>query len=278
MTTNQDRNFDDLADRFARRVYGGLKGDIRLAVLWADLEPVVTRLMKDRDAPLRILDVGGGLGQLAVRLAQLGHLITVNDLSPVMLDGARQRATEAGLEQNIRWNCGPYQALAGTNTEPFDLILCHALLEWLHEPERLIPALALLLKPAGYLSLCFYNPASIVYRNLIRGNFNWLENTPSYTADEGSLTPNNPCSIEQVRNWLTQEHFDIDTVSGMRVFSDYVVEKRGGHQMPEQVLAMELRYSRQEPYKWLGRYLHILATSKGPVNTHLKPASINTAR
>jgi len=26
---------------------------------------------------------------------------------------------------------------------------------------------------------------------------------------------------------------------------------------------MELRYSQLEPYKWLGRYLHILATANG---------------
>jgi len=259
MSNAQDRNFDELAERFSQRVYGGLKGEIRLAVLWADLEPVLADLMKDRTAPLRILDVGGGLGQLALRLAQQGHWVTVNDLSSVMLAGARERAQKAGLEQAITWNCGPYQDLAGTVHETFDLVLCHALLEWLQAPHLLIPALVPLLGPAGVLSLCFYNPASIVYRNLIRGNFNWLENAHTYTADDGSLTPNHPCSIEQVRSWLAQSGFHIKSASGLRVFSDYVVEKRGGHQLPDQVLAMELQFSRQEPYKWLGRYLHIVA-------------------
>ena len=59
----QDRNFDDLAERFQRKIYGGLKGEIRLAVLWRDLESEVPALKEGR--PLRILDVGAGLGQLA---------------------------------------------------------------------------------------------------------------------------------------------------------------------------------------------------------------------
>jgi S-adenosylmethionine-dependent methyltransferase len=140
-------------------------------------------------------------------------------------------------------------------------VLCHALLEWLQDPELLIPALDPLVAAEGCLSLCFYNPASVIYRNLIRGNFNWVRQSHTYTADQGSLTPNNPCSIEQVRAWLAQSGFKIRQESGLRVFSDYVQEKRGGNLEPEQVLAMELAYYGQEPYKWMGRYLHVLAST-----------------
>ena len=33
---SQDRNFDDLAGRFKKNIYGGLKGAVRLAVLQRD--------------------------------------------------------------------------------------------------------------------------------------------------------------------------------------------------------------------------------------------------
>lgn len=256
-----DRNFDKLADRFAHRVYGGLKGEIRLAVLWSDLQQVLAELDTSCGGrPLNILDVGGGLGQLTLRLAGLGHRLTFNDISGVMLDQARLRAREAGVEQAIDWNCGPYQALVEQQpAAQFDLVLSHALLEWLEQPQRLVPALHMLLKPGGYLSLCFYNPAAKVYRNLIRGNFDWLNREQPYQSDSGSLTPNNPCSLQQVRSWLEQSGMEIISESGVRVFHDYVVEKRGGHRCPDQVLAMELAWSRQEPFKWLGRYLHVIA-------------------
>ena len=253
MTEPNDRNFDDLAERFSRKIYGGLKGNLRLAVLTADLTPVIAQLMHKRQAPLRILDVAGGLGQLSIYFAQQGQQVMVNDVSSVMLGQARDAAREAGVENAMTWHCGPYQHLnEELKGQCFDLVLCHALLEWLQNPELLVPTLEPLVAPDGCLSLCFYNPASIVYRNLMRGNFDRIINTHNYTPDSGSLTPQNPCS-------LAQSGFEIRQESGLRVFSDYVQEKRGGNLQAEQVLAMELAYSGQEPYKWMGRYLHVLA-------------------
>lgn len=257
-----DRNFDALAERFARRVYGGLKGEIRLQVLWRDICKAIPdiEISAQQNKPLRILDLGGGLGQFSVRLAKLGHNVVFNDLSSEMTERAKHAAKAEGLEQQIQWHPGSYQSFAKEQTrEPtFDLILCHALLEWLAEPEQLIPTLKPLLNHRGILSLCYYNSAAKVYRNLIRGNFDWLEQQNNYQSDAGSLTPNHPCSIEQVHSWLQQHSLIPFSETGIRVFSDYVVEKRGGHQSPEAVLNMELKYSELSPYKQLGRYQHIL--------------------
>jgi len=261
--TREDKNFDALAERFERRVYGGLKGEIRLQVLWRDLCRAVPELTTQPIAkPLRVLDLGGGLGQFSVRLAELGHKVVFNDLSAEMAERAQNTAKAQGIEQLIQWHIGPYQTLAQERSQaqeqPFDLILCHALLEWLAEPELLIPTLKKLLADNGILSLCYYNPAAKIYRNLIRGNFDWLEQHASYQSDAGSLTPNHPCTIEQVQAWLQENSLIPCSETGIRVFSDYVVEKRGGHQSPEAVLKMELKYSELSPYKHLGRYQHIL--------------------
>lgn len=251
-----DRNFDTLAERFEQRVYGGLKGEVRLAVIWRDLLPLLERLEK-KSQPLKILDIGGGLAQISIELAKRGHSVAYNDISPVMLGKAQRRAQEAGIEQQFSWQCGNYYDLSRQSS--YDLVLCHALLEWLQHPQRLIGFVAQQLAPCGVFSLCFYNPAAKIYRNLIRGNFDWLVRSSDYCSDSGSLTPNNPCETEQVREWLGDAEFNILSTSGIRVFHDYVVEKRGGHQSPAAVLDMELQYSALEPYKWLGRYLHMLA-------------------
>jgi S-adenosylmethionine-dependent methyltransferase len=99
----------------------------------------------------------------------------------------------------------------------------------------------------------------LVYRNLICGNFRYLDKLGIHQADEGSLTPKNPCAIEQVEKWLKEQGFLIASQSGIRVFSDYVLAKRGGNLSPEDVLKTELNYSTKEPYKRLGRYFHIVA-------------------
>ena len=49
-----DRNFDDLIEKFSRKVYTGLKGDIRLAVIRRDLLAILPDL--DTSKRLRVLD------------------------------------------------------------------------------------------------------------------------------------------------------------------------------------------------------------------------------
>ncbi|TXD98643.1 methyltransferase domain-containing protein [Psychrobacter frigidicola] len=266
--TRTDRSFDAIADHFEKKVYGGLKGDIRLAVLRRDIFEYTEQMTEALGRPLRILDVGAGLAQIAIELAARGHAVVVNDISANMLDKAKASVEDADTLGNLTWYVCPYQELAGRlaannsadSTEIFDLILCHALLEWLAEPADIMDFFDSQLTENGALSLCFYNPASFDYRNLIMGNFNLLDNT-NYKADnKKSLTPNHPVAKQEVESWLQQHHYQTVLTSGLRVFHDYAPLKRGGHNDPEAVIRMELRYSRQEPYKWLGRYLHILAT------------------
>lgn len=253
---SSDRNFDDLAERFSKRIYGSLKGQIRQQVIWRDLTQHTPNISS---SPLRVLDIGGGLGQFAIKLAELGHQVTYNDISIEMTKKAQEFAAQTKVNDVIQWFSCPYQQLIKEPLAPYDIVLCHAVLEWLQEPEQIIPAINHLLKPKGVLSLCFYNPAGKIYRNLICGNFNFVNNMDKRPSDKGSLTPNNPCASEQVKDWLMHNDFSIQQESGIRVFHDYVREKRGGHQIPEEVLKMELLFSNQTPYKQMGRYLHILA-------------------
>ncbi|KAF1061203.1 MAG: tRNA 5-carboxymethoxyuridine methyltransferase [Pseudomonas citronellolis] len=153
-----DRHFDALATRFAEKIYGGAKGAIRLAVLQADLAECLP------DRPLRILDIGAGLGHMALWLAERGHQLTLAEPAAPMLDGARERF--AAASQPATFIQAPWQDLLGELTEPYDLVLCHAVLEWLAEPEAILPVLHQLTRADGLLSLAFYNRDALVYRNL----------------------------------------------------------------------------------------------------------------
>jgi S-adenosylmethionine-dependent methyltransferase len=251
-----DRNFDDLSEKFARKVYGGLKGDIRLAVIWRDLLAALPEL--ESPVPLRVLDIGGGLGQMTVRLAKLGHQVVYNDLSQQMLEAAQKLAEEAGVLDKIIWHQQPYQILQDKGLGQFDLVMSHALIEWLAEPEVLIADLQRYLAPHGLLSLTFYNQNALVYRNLIRGNFHVLKG--EFSAHPTSLTPGEPLQPDTVQYWVEQAGLVTDYSSGIRVFHDYVTTQRGGHEDPSAVVEMELHHSVQEPFKWLGRYIHFICS------------------
>lgn len=260
--TRADRSFDAIADHFEKKVYGGLKGEIRLAVLRRDIFEYSAQISEALGRPLRILDVGAGLAQIAIELAAQGHSVVINDISANMLDKARANAEQIDQELDITWYVCPYQALEKTlakEIDKFDLIMSHALLEWLAEPAAVMDFFDQYLTDDGALSLCFYNPASFDYRNLIMGNFNLLDNTDYKADNKKSLTPNHPVAKEEVESWLKAHEYQTVRSSGLRVFYDYAPLKRGGHNDPDAVIRMELRYSQLEPYKWLGRYLHILA-------------------
>lgn len=46
---------------------------------------------------------------------------------------------------------------------------------------------------------------------------------------------------------------------GLREFHDYVIEKRGGNLSEPEIIETELLFPNQAPYKWLGRYLYVVA-------------------
>lgn len=90
INTSNGHNFDDLAPKFQRKIYGGIKGRVRLAVL-KDLAQFLPRAFdKTNIRPLRILDAGGGYGPFSLYLAQIGHHVTLCDISTKMLEKARQ--------------------------------------------------------------------------------------------------------------------------------------------------------------------------------------------
>ena len=163
--TRADRSFDTIADHFEKKVYGGLKGEIRLAVLRRDIVEYSAQMSEALGRPLRILDVGAGLAQIAIELATQGHSVVINDISANMLEKAKANAEQIDQALDITWYVCPYQALEETlgkeENDKFDLILSHALLEWLAEPAAVMDFFDQYLTDDGALSLCFYNPCKL---------------------------------------------------------------------------------------------------------------------
>ncbi len=261
---NKDRNFDDLAKRFQKNIYGGLKGEIRLAVLERDFQEYFFYAPfgnKTTETPMQILDAGGGQGLFALRFAQAGHLVTICDISIEMLKLAEQDVMRLGLQKNVRLIQCAIQDLP-QHLEPkdcqFDVVLCHAVLEWVVHQQDLLGSLTAFVKPDGLLSLTFYNLHSLIYKNLLRTNFKKIQ-TGDFSGSRGSLTPTSPLYPEQVFNWLNDLPLNILATSGIRVFHDYIFNEEHRERDPKSVVELELEFSRRQPYQLLGRYIHILS-------------------
>lgn len=255
---NQDRNFDTRQEKFSRKIYGGLKGDIRLAVLKKDLSEFCNAFFSRPDhTPLNILDAGSGYGPFSIHPAALGHKITLCDISVQMLEKAKIEFNKNNVDtQTDFFNCS-IQQLGETHKNKYDLILCHAVLEWVHEPENIISCLLEYLKPGGLLSLTFYNLNGMIFKNLLRTNYKKIINE-KYTGWPGSLTPTHPLLPEQVLLWLKDFDLKILCHSGIRVFHDYILDIEDQKKSRETMIDLEIKFSRTMPFRDMGRYQHIL--------------------
>ncbi|WP_394204577.1 methyltransferase domain-containing protein [Shewanella waksmanii] len=255
----QDKNFDALAHKFANNIYGSTKGQVRETVVWRDLQWALSQFPSDR--PLRILDAGGGFGLFSQKLAKLGHQVVLCDISEKMLDIAKtqinQYQQQSGEHLAIEIVHGPIQALTVDAYGKFDLILCHAVAEWLADAQTTLSQLPKMLNQGGVFSLMFYNKEAMRFFNLVSGNFDYVKAGLKVKKKVG-LTPTHPVYIQDVRQWLVNWNMSCVHESGVRVICDYLKTHQPANATFEQLLEMELRYSTSPTYVPLGRYVHFI--------------------
>ncbi|ARU57032.1 type 11 methyltransferase [Oleiphilus messinensis] len=266
MKHKDDKNFDDLAEKFARKIYSDRKGELRLNVLWQDLLDAVPAL--ESESSLSILDAGGGIGQVSARLAALGHRITLSDISANMLDLAREhfktRMELISGEQApgaVEFVHGSVQDLSADMIQQADVVLFHAVLEWLAKPKDTLQELLEKIRPGATISLMFYNQHSVVFRNVIKGNFRKVK-TGDFSGYKNSLTPLNPLIPDQVYQWVREMGFEIESKTGIRVVNDYLSRELQQARSTEDIQEMEWLLCRTEPFLSLARYIHITAVKK----------------
>lgn len=246
-----DQNFDALAERFLQKVYGTHKGNWRLSLLQEDLQDL------RNGETLQVWDAGCGDGRIAAWLAEKGHRLTLCDISGILLNQARQRFSEQQLFADFHHQSA--QTL-GQSLPAFDLVISHAVLEWLAEPQQGLQQLLKSVRPGGWLSLMFFNRNALVYSNVLRGGWR-LEPilNDRYIGVGRKLTPPNPQYPHVIRAMLAEQGFDIETQTGIRVFADYLSAEARQHSDDQTLFSLEARYCRQPGYIDMGRYIHFLA-------------------
>lgn len=252
----QDRSFDGKAARFQKNIYQGLKGQLRLEALWGDLCEALPAL---NDSPsLRVWDAGGGIGQMSERLAGLGHQVLLSDISAEMLQLAHERiAPDPQLASRIALRQASIQQLSTSGAADFDLIVCHAVLEWLAEPEAVLLQMLQRLKPGGYLSLAVYNINAAILMNVIKGNFRKVL-SGDMAGHQGGLTPPNPQDPHRLIALLREAGFELCLCRGVRVAYDYLSRDLRAQRSDDDVRAVEQALRARDAFWALGRYVHLL--------------------
>lgn len=252
VTATSDHGFDGISDKFARNIYGTTKGTLRHTLLCHHLQQLGILPEPHSKKKLRVLDAGCGLGQMSTEFAKVGYQVDAIDVSGDSIESARQQALQDKVEINYR--VGQLQDV----TDKYDIIINHAVLEWLIEPFVAIDLLIERLGPNGYLSLSFFNKDALTFGNLLYGNFDYVKKGLK-VKKKVRLNPQQPLSVQPVLTYL-QEKSDVKVIheAGIRCIHDYMrnIEHQTMHYSA--LVEAEKKYSTQPPYKWLGKYFHIV--------------------
>ncbi|MBN2825271.1 MAG: methyltransferase domain-containing protein [Campylobacterales bacterium] len=256
-----DQNFDPLIDKFKDKIYGGFKGDWRLKLLQEDLASLHSQ------TPLHIWDAGCGMGQLALWFAQNGHHLTCCDISYKMLQEAQKAFDKAKIEATFAKTSAQDMARE-INSQ--DLVLFHAVLEWLANPLETLAIVSNRVKTNGYLSLLFFNYHSFIYRNALKGGWRlpFLQDRAAWYGKGKKLTPPYPQKPEEIVAWLENNGYSIEAHTGIRIFHDYMSQEALESSDRNELMKLEYEYCRSDVYKNMGRYIHILARKNESFCTH----------
>jgi ubiquinone/menaquinone biosynthesis C-methylase UbiE len=96
--------FEELAERYDADFTNTAVGIALRRIVWARLETLF-------QPSQRILELGCGTGEDAVRLALAGIDVVATDASPAMLAVAREKARRAGCLARIDFQCIPMEAV-----------------------------------------------------------------------------------------------------------------------------------------------------------------------
>jgi S-adenosylmethionine-dependent methyltransferase len=229
----------------------------RTAVVWEALGAVL------QPPALDVLDIGGGTGGFAVRVAELGHRVTVVDPSPDALAALDRRAREDGVEvTGQQGDLGSLLDLVGSAGA--DVVLCHGVLEVVDDPAAALATIHEVLRPGGRLSLLVAQRHAAVIARAMAGHvaqaLALLDGPQSPTAQPHGRTGRR-FTAEEVTGLVTGAGFEVGSVHGIRVFADLVpgtlLDLEPG--AAAALLDLERAASERPEYLPLATQLHVIA-------------------
>jgi len=233
------------------------RASARTAVVWEALEPVLA------GGPLDVLDIGGGTGGFAVRVAELGHRVTVVDPSPDALAALARRAREAGVEvAGVQGDVSSLLEVAAPGGA--DVVLCHGVLEVVDDPAAATTTIREVLRPGGTLSLLVAQRHAAVVARAMAGHFaQALELLDPSSSAAGQSRTGHRFTSAELTTLLADAGLEVVSVHGVRVFADLVpgslldLEPGAAGALVE----LERAVSDRAEYLPLATQVHVLATA-----------------
>ena len=242
------------------------EGRLRLDLAFANLQDFLPQASRS----LHALDLGGGTGAIAVRLARLGLHVTLLDASLPMLDFAKRAAREAGVTERIALKHGDATQFASLfHAELFDVILCHNILEYVDDPCAFLRSAARALRDSSsIISVVVRNQAGEVLKAAIQdGDLAATERNLTAEWGHESLYGGRVrlFTAESLRAMLLESSLSVTAQLGVRVLADYLPPQVSRGTEYERILELEHKLGSRPEFAAVARYTQCLARRSQPV-------------
>ncbi|GAA3535425.1 methyltransferase [Aeromicrobium panaciterrae] len=199
-------------------------GPVRAELMWQSVVDA-TEIAGPAGKGLDVLDLGGGTGGDAVRLAQRNHRVTVVDPSPDALASLQRRAADADLADAVRGVQGDTADLLDhVDPQSFDLVICHGVLEHVDDPAEALTAVATVLRAGGHVSVVVAGRLAAITARALAGDFTTAQTLLATTAASWDIRALGPrrFGLDELQALLTSHGFAPVATHGLRVFADLV--------------------------------------------------------
>ena len=211
-------------------------------IVWAQLGEIEGK---------RILDFGSGEGITANYLAKKNVVVAVEPSEDML----RNRWDDYEYKQIV----GDVSNLSEFESESFDLIICHNVLEYIDDKEQVINELCRLLKVGGMISVVKHNRAgrvmqmAVLLDDMKKAN-DILDGKDGMSSQFGAIRY---YEDEQIVRW--NNRLKLIDEFGIRTFwhLQQNQEKHGTEEWQKQMMQLEMRVSKIEEYKKIALLHHL---------------------
>lgn len=212
------------------------------------------------DSGADVVDIGGGTGGSAVRLAAAGHRVTVVDPSPDALAALARRAREAGVEDRLVAHQGDVDDLAThVPAGSADLVLCHGVLEVVADPGAALARIVGVVRPGGWVSVLAAQRHAAVLARAMAGQLAAARELLDDEAPQGRV--GRRFTEARLVALLAEAGLAVERTQGIRVFADLVpgalLDSEPG--AAGALVELERAAAERPEFRSLATQLHLLA-------------------
>ena len=201
---------------------------------------------------MKVLDFGSGNGITADYFAANNEVYAIEPSEEAVAERAQNHPYTQVL--------GSTETLKQLESESFDVVFCHNVLEYAEDREEIVKEFYRVLKPGGVLSILKHNrPGRVMQMVVLLDNFDHanelLDGKDSAASKYGAIRY---YQDEDLVKWCSG--FSISGVYGIRTFWDLQQnqELHKDSQWQEKMIQIEERVSNMEEYKAIAFFHHVL--------------------